>query len=66
MTERVLVFAGFAQVLSVIVVYTGKQAYEYLASPLVTDCPGGCRGGYINVCLAHLISKLIMMNEAWC
>lgn len=23
----------------------------------MTDCSGGCRGGYINVCLAHLISK---------
>lgn len=38
--ERLLVFAGFMQVVSGIVVYTG-----------------GCRGGYINVCLAHLISE---------
>ncbi|KAF8631161.1 hypothetical protein AX15_002500 [Amanita polypyramis BW_CC] len=43
--ERVLVFAGFAQVLSGIVVYTG-----------------GCRGSYINVCLAHLIKGGIF----WC
>jgi hypothetical protein len=39
MTERVLVFAGFTQLVTGIVVYTG-----------------GCRGSYINLCLAHLIS----------
>ena len=38
--ERCLVFAGYLQTISGIVVYTG-----------------GCRGGFINVCLAHLISK---------
>lgn len=36
--ERVLVFAGFAQLLTGIVVYTG-----------------GCRGNYLNGCMAHLI-----------
>lgn len=41
--ERVLVFAGFMQVISGIVVYTG-----------------GCRGGSINICLAHLISTLLL------
>jgi len=40
--ERALVFAGFIQLLSGIVVYTG-----------------GCRESYINVCLAHLISRLL-------
>jgi hypothetical protein len=40
--ERALVFAGFVQLLSGIVVYTG-----------------GCRESYINVCLAHLISRLL-------
>ncbi|OSC99017.1 hypothetical protein PYCCODRAFT_1374005 [Trametes coccinea BRFM310] len=43
--ERVLVFAGFMQVISGIVVYTG-----------------GCRGGSINICLAHLIKGGIF----WC
>ncbi|KAI9001345.1 hypothetical protein BD414DRAFT_404717 [Trametes punicea] len=43
--ERALVFAGFMQVISGIVVYTG-----------------GCRGGYINACLAHLIKGGIF----WC
>jgi hypothetical protein len=38
--ERALVFAGFGQLLTGVVVYTG-----------------GCRGGLINSCLAHLISK---------
>lgn len=43
--ERALVFAGFMQVLTGIVVYTG-----------------GCRGSYINGCLAHLIKGGIF----WC
>ncbi|KAI0637953.1 hypothetical protein C8Q77DRAFT_1214897 [Trametes polyzona] len=43
--ERALVFAGFMQVTSGIVVYTG-----------------GCRGGLINSCLAHLIKGGIF----WC
>ncbi|EMD40617.1 hypothetical protein CERSUDRAFT_148812 [Gelatoporia subvermispora B] len=43
--ERVLVFAGFMQVLTGIVVYTG-----------------GCRGNFINGCLAHLIKGGIF----WC
>ncbi|EGO01800.1 hypothetical protein SERLA73DRAFT_132339 [Serpula lacrymans var. lacrymans S7.3] len=43
--ERSLVFAGFAMLLSGVVVYTG-----------------GCREGYINGCLAHLIKGGIF----WC
>ncbi|KAI0772011.1 hypothetical protein BD413DRAFT_474817 [Trametes elegans] len=43
--ERILVFAGFVQVTSGIIVYTG-----------------GCRGNYINGCLAHLIKGGIF----WC
>ncbi|OCH90724.1 hypothetical protein OBBRIDRAFT_583455 [Obba rivulosa] len=43
--ERVLVFAGFMQVLTGIVTYTG-----------------GCRGNYLNGCLAHLIKGGIF----WC
>jgi hypothetical protein len=43
--ERVLVFAGFLQLLSGIVIYTG-----------------GCRGNWINGCLAHLIKGGIF----WC
>jgi len=43
--ERALVFAGFSQLLTGIVVYTG-----------------GCRGGLINSCLAHLIKGGIF----WC
>ena len=41
--ERTLVFAGFAQLMHGIVIYTG-----------------GCRGGYLNGCLAHIISELII------
>lgn len=37
--ERILVFAGYLQVITGIVDYTG-----------------GCRAGYVNICLAHLIS----------
>ena len=40
--ERFLVFAGFAQLMHGIVIYTG-----------------GCRGNYLNGCLAHTISELI-------
>ncbi len=42
--ERFLVFAGFAQLMHGVVVYTG-----------------GCRGNYLNGCLAHIISELIIM-----
>jgi hypothetical protein len=38
--ERFLVFAGFAQVMHGVVIYTG-----------------GCRGYYLNGCLAHIISE---------
>jgi hypothetical protein len=41
--ERFLVFAGFAQLMHGIVIYTG-----------------GCRGNYLNGCLAHTISELII------
>ena len=41
--QRFLVFAGFAQLMHGIVVYTG-----------------GCRGNYLNGCLAHIISELII------
>jgi hypothetical protein len=41
--ERTLVFAGFAQLMHGIVIYTG-----------------GCRGNYLNGCLAHIISELII------
>lgn len=41
--QRLLVFAGFAQLMHGIVVYTG-----------------GCRGNYLNGCLAHIISELII------
>ncbi|KAH9951852.1 hypothetical protein B0H21DRAFT_194621 [Amylocystis lapponica] len=44
-TERILVFAGFMQIVSGIIVYTG-----------------GCRGSFINICLAHLIKGGIF----WC
>lgn len=40
--QRLLVFAGFAQFMHGVVIYTG-----------------GCRGNYLNGCLAHIISKLI-------
>ena len=43
--ERLLVFAGFAQLMHGIVIYTG-----------------GCRGNYLNGCLAHIISKLIVSD----
>lgn len=43
--ERVLVFAGFLQILTGIVIYTG-----------------GCRGNWLNGCLAHLIKGGIF----WC
>jgi hypothetical protein len=42
--ERVLVFAGYYQLLTGIVVYTG-----------------GCRQNYINGCLAHLISRFMII-----
>ena len=38
--QRFLVFAGFAQVMHGIIIYTG-----------------GCRGNYLNGCLAHIISE---------
>ncbi len=41
--ERFLVFAGFAQLMHGVVIYTG-----------------GCRGYYLNGCLAHIISELII------
>ena len=41
--ERFLVFAGFAQLMHGVVIYTG-----------------GCRENYINGCLAHIISELII------
>jgi hypothetical protein len=41
-TERVLVFAAFAELLEGLIVYTG-----------------GCRGNYVNGCLAHLISPCL-------
>lgn len=41
--QRFLVFAGFAQLMHGIVIYTG-----------------GCRGNYLNGCLAHIISELII------
>ena len=40
--QRFLVFAGFAQVMHGIIIYTG-----------------GCRGDYLNGCLAHVISEQI-------
>jgi hypothetical protein len=43
--ERFLVFAGFAQLMHGIVIYTG-----------------GCRGTYVNGCLAHIISELIRLD----
>lgn len=42
--ERFLVFAGFAQLMHGIVIYTG-----------------GCREHYLNGCLAHIISKFIII-----
>jgi len=42
--ERFLVFAGFAQVMHGVVIYTG-----------------GCRENYLNGCLAHIISELIIL-----
>jgi hypothetical protein len=42
--ERFLVFAGFAQLMHGVVIYTG-----------------GCRESYINGCLAHIISELIIL-----
>ena len=44
--ERFLVFAGFAQLMHGVVIYTG-----------------GCREKYINGCLAHIISKLIILSS---
>lgn len=41
--QRFLVFAGFAQLMHGIVIYTG-----------------GCRENYLNGCLAHIISELII------
>lgn len=29
----------------------------------MTGCSGGCRGGYINVCLAHLISEQLIYHD---
>jgi len=42
--ERILVFAGFAQLMHGVVIYTG-----------------GCREKYLNGCLAHIISELIVL-----
>jgi hypothetical protein len=42
--ERFLVFAGFAQLMHGVVIYTG-----------------GCREHYLNGCLAHIISELIVL-----
>ena len=42
--ERFLVFAGFAQLMHGVVIYTG-----------------GCREHYLNGCLAHIISELIIL-----
>lgn len=42
--ERFLVFAGFAQLMHGVVIYTG-----------------GCRDTYLNGCLAHVISELIIL-----
>jgi hypothetical protein len=42
--ERFLVFAGFAQLMHGVVIYTG-----------------GCREKYLNGCLAHIISELIIL-----
>ena len=44
--QRFLVFAGFAQLMHGIVIYTG-----------------GCRGNYLNGCLAHIISEQISLSN---
>lgn len=55
--ERVLVIAGFTQLLTGIVVYTGTFTFPlWLSSPNLLIFAGGCRENYLNGCMAHLIS----------
>jgi hypothetical protein len=54
--ERLLVFAGFAQVLTGIVVYTGEPLCTHGNKAVLKFMSGGCRGHHINICAAHLIS----------
>lgn len=55
--ERLLVFAGLAQLITGVVIYTGKPISPSNVVGLTDLSTGGCRENYQNGCLAHLISE---------